>query len=171
MDFILFTSIADLGPHLQAASIACLFSNSNNPTPIAGSFVYNTNYADPLIDSLNETISTIIHEAFHAIFFGRDLFMNYPKTPAGLTAIYKDSEGRLNLRSNFFLQAVRTHFQCNIYLIKEILYLQKIGKIQIGKLLFLDLVSIPNYHKFHLLKLITNLILLNMHFLDSQLVI
>jgi hypothetical protein len=69
-------------------------------------------HADPLQITIDEAISTIIHEIFHSVFFDFILFERFPKTSKGETAIFLDENGVYRLRSDTFLELAKQHFKC-----------------------------------------------------------
>ena len=110
-DFILFVNMVEDDPSLGASSISCLYS-SISPKSLAGTFIYNSVHAEPLEITIDETISTIIHEIFHSVFFDFILFERFPKTSKGQEAFFIDSNGIYQLRCDTFLELVKQHFNC-----------------------------------------------------------
>ena len=80
--------------------------------PIVGTLVFNSFHAEPTVNTLHETISTIVHEVFHSMFFERTLFRNYALTKQGQTASFVDEKGTHQIRSDHFIEFAREHFNC-----------------------------------------------------------
>lgn len=101
-------------PSLGASSISCLYSHIS-PKSLAGTFIYNSIHANPLEITLDEAISTIIHEIFHSIFFDFVLFERFPKNLKGETSLFQDAKGIYRLRSDTFLELTKQHFNCKFF--------------------------------------------------------
>lgn len=103
-------------PALGASSISCLYS-AISPKSLAGTFVYNSLHAEALHISIDEAVSTIIHEIFHSVFFDFVIFERFPKTKKGETALFLDTNGVYRLRSDTFLELAKQHFNCKLVII------------------------------------------------------
>lgn len=110
-DFVLFVNIIEDDFQIHAGAMACV-RKSKSKRPIAGTLVFNSFHAEPSLNTLDETISTIVHEVFHAMFFERTIFRHFPLNSEGLSAIYKNKKGTFKLRSNNFIKFAREHFNC-----------------------------------------------------------
>jgi hypothetical protein len=84
--------------------------------PIAGTLIFNAFHAEPSVNTLSETVSTIIHEVFHALFFERTLFRYYPVNNKGLPSVYMDQSGTHQIQSDNFIKFARDHFNCKLYI-------------------------------------------------------
>ena len=115
-------------PSLGASSISCLYSQIS-PKSLAGTFIYNSSHADPLQITLDEAISTIIHEIFHSVFFDFVLFERFPKNSKGEDSLFLDSNGVYRLRSDTFLELTKQHFKCIFYFLTEFFELIIIGNL------------------------------------------
>ena len=108
---MLFTNLLETDFYLHAGSISCLYSEKTN-RPLAGSFIFNSFHARPHLNTIQEVISTIIHEVFHSIFFDMLIFPKYPLNSKKESAIYKDKDGTSRIRSDHFIQFAREYFDC-----------------------------------------------------------
>ena len=96
---------------VRASSITCLRSENTNRA-LGGSLLYNTIHADPRFSTVEEVMTSAIHEIFHALFFDTELFDYYPKTSANKSPFFKDQLGTYRVRSDTILEVARKHFNC-----------------------------------------------------------
>jgi hypothetical protein len=96
---------------LHAQGMMCIKKKSTNQ-PLVGTLFFNSFHAEPSFNTLNETISTIIHEVFHSLFFERTIFRSFPLNSNGLSAVFEDEKGTHQIRSDHFINFSREHFNC-----------------------------------------------------------
>jgi hypothetical protein len=96
---------------IHAGGKSCIRRRSTKQ-PIAGTLVFNSFHAEPSVNILSETISTIIHEVFHTMFFERTLFRNYPFNRKGQTPTFINRFDTYQIRSDNFIDFAREHFNC-----------------------------------------------------------
>lgn len=97
--------------NIHAGAVSCIRRKSTL-NPIAGTLMYNAFHANPSINTLDETISTTIHEVFHTLFFDRSLYKHYPPNSEGLSAVYEDDQGTFQIRSDNVVAFAQKHFNC-----------------------------------------------------------
>jgi hypothetical protein len=97
---------------IRATSITCLRSPKTNRA-LGGTFMYNIIHGDPRFNTVEEVMTSAIHEIFHAIFFDNELFDFYPKTSKGETPFFKNKFGTIMARSDTLLEVAKKHFNCN----------------------------------------------------------
>ena len=99
---------------VRAGSISCLISDDEEyQRPIGGTLYFNMLHADPRYQSVEILLSTVLHEAFHSLFFDNVLFHLYPKNKQGKSAFFVDKTNTIHVRSDKFIQATKRHFECN----------------------------------------------------------
>jgi hypothetical protein len=79
---------------------------------MGGTFTYNVIHGDPRYATVEEVLTSTIHEIFHSIFFDKKLFKYYPNNSEGKKAFYKDKRGTWRVRSDTILSVARKHFNC-----------------------------------------------------------
>ena len=100
---------------MRASSISCLRSPKTNRA-LGGTFTYNVIHGDPRYATVEEVMTSTIHEIFHSIFFDKKLFKYFPKNSNGESAFFQDKLKTWRVRSDTILKVARKHFNCNIFL-------------------------------------------------------
>lgn len=111
-DFVLFVNIFEDDFQIHAGAMACV-RKKKSKRPIAGTLVFNSFHAEPSLNTLDETVSTIIHEVFHAMFFERSILRRFPPNSEGLPIVRIDQKETFQLRSHNFIKFAREHFNCS----------------------------------------------------------
>jgi hypothetical protein len=114
-DFVLFVNISEENFRIHASAVSCVRQKSDK-NPIAGTLLFNAFHGNPTINTLNETISTIIHEVFHAMFMAKSLYKYFPDNKNGESSIYQNKKGIYFIRSDNFMKYAREYFNCKFIL-------------------------------------------------------